>query len=85
MENNPIVLHEVFDGDFKNMNDTEISSSIIDQHQQVIALYAYLKGQAVIPYQEELLNNLLKLEPFPIYVVLCLMKCSYAYYATKGD
>ena len=62
MENNPIVLHEIFDGDFKNMNNTEISSSIIDQYQQVIALYTYLKGQAVIPHHEELLNNLLKLE-----------------------
>ncbi len=62
LEKNPIVLQEHFDGDFNNMNETEISSSIIDQHQQVIALYAYLKGQAVIPHHEELLNNILKLE-----------------------
>jgi hypothetical protein len=62
LEKNPIVLNEHFDGDFKNMNDTEISAIIIDQHQQVIALYSYLKGQAVIAHHEELLNNLLKLE-----------------------
>lgn len=59
---NPIVLHDHFDGDFRNMNDQEISSSIIEQHQQVIALYAYLKEQAVIPHHKELLNNLLQLE-----------------------
>lgn len=58
-----------FDGDFKNMNDTEISANIIDQHQQVIALYAYLKEQAVIPHHEELLNNLLELENQEIVLI----------------
>jgi len=62
LEENPIVLHQHSDGDFKNMNETEISTSIINQHQQVIALYAYLKEQAVIPHHEELLNNLLAIE-----------------------
>lgn len=69
LEENPIVLHQHFDGDFKNMNGTEISANIIDQHQQVIALYAYLKEQAVIPHHEELLNNLLELENQEIVLI----------------
>ncbi|HAW92499.1 MULTISPECIES: ATPase [unclassified Arsukibacterium] len=62
LEKNPIVLHEHCDGEFANLTEAEISARVIDQHQQVLALYSYLKEQAAIPHHKELMNNLLELE-----------------------
>ncbi|WP_371194595.1 hypothetical protein [Glaciecola sp. SC05] len=62
LEKNPIILHDHCEGDFEDKTESEIVATVFDQHQQVIALYSYLKEQAVIPRHVELLNNLLQLE-----------------------
>jgi len=62
IDNNPIGSYKHCEGDFDNMNESEIVSYILDKHQQVIALYTYLKEQAVIPHHVELFNELLELE-----------------------
>jgi uncharacterized protein (DUF305 family) len=62
LEKNPIVLHEHCDGAFEQKADSEIAAIVIEQHQEVIALYSYLREQAVIPHHKELLDNLLALE-----------------------
>tara|TARA_B110000211_G_C14093259_1_gene560779 strand:- start:611 stop:1144 length:534 start_codon:yes stop_codon:yes gene_type:complete len=62
LEKNPIFLHDHCDGDFENKTESEIVANVLDQHQQVIDLYSYLKEQAIIPHHIELLSNLLKLE-----------------------
>ena len=60
LDKSPIILHD--HSDFESKTESEIVSSVIEQHQQVIQLYKYLKGQAVIPHHEEFLDRLLKLE-----------------------
>jgi uncharacterized protein (DUF305 family) len=62
LEKNPIVLHEHCDGAFEQKADSEIAAIVIEQHQEVIALYSFLREQAVIPHHKELLDNLLALE-----------------------
>jgi len=62
LEKNPIFLHDHCDGDFENKTESEIVANVLDQHQQVIALYSYLKEQAIIPHHIDLLSKLLKLE-----------------------
>ncbi|GAC06231.1 hypothetical protein [Paraglaciecola agarilytica] len=62
LDKNPIVLHEHCEGDFEKKTESEIVTSVFEQHQKVIELYTYLRDRATLSHHEELLDNLLKLE-----------------------
>lgn len=62
LEKTPKLLHGHCDGAFENKTESDIVSTVFEQHQQVIALYEYLKEQAVVPHHKELLSNLLQIE-----------------------
>ncbi len=62
LDKNPIVQHRFCDAPFEQLTAREIMAVVVEQHEQIIELYRYLRARADIPSAEALLDNLKALE-----------------------
>lgn len=62
VQKHPIVQRVHSEAPFSELDAQQIMEVIVDQHQQVIALYRHLAGKEILPAASELLETLLSLE-----------------------
>lgn len=70
LDKNPIVQHHFCDAPFHELSAREIMAVIVEQHEQVIELYRYLRARADIPSSEALLDNLIAFEEHEIMQIV---------------